>query len=282
MYSCIRISGDDRAGFLQGQLTQNVDRLSQTGTLSTAWCSPKGRVLLTGRLLACPNSIGLFLPISTVESAIARLSMYRLRAKVEFEVDETLRCLAFSAAAVRDPLALDDASALSARLGAVTTGPLHAVALGDTVEVFGTTDALRDAGLSDQVALGELHWRQARIEAGRPDIDSSNAERFTPHMLNLDRLEALSFDKGCYTGQEVVARTEHLGKVKRRLRPYRLMSAEVNVGDKLSLDGTDVGECVNVAGDLALAVVATDHHEKTLTAGHGTAEPLPLPYPLAD
>ena len=282
MYSCIRIRGDDRQTFLQGQLTQNVDLLGGFGTLMTAWCTPKGRVSLTGRLLADTESVLLFLPTSTAESALARLTMYRLRAKVEFELAEDLRAMAVPAAVVRDRLALADTTELDNRLATIQSGPLHAVAIGDVVEVFGSSDALAEAGLSTDDALPDDQWREARIQAGQPDIDASNAERFTPHMLNLDRLGALSFDKGCYTGQEVVARTEHLGKVKRRLRPYRLASANLAVGDKLSLADTDVGECVNVAGDFALAVVATDHHAETLQAGRGTAEPMPLPYSIDD
>ncbi len=282
MYSCIRIRGDDRQSFLQGQLTQNVELLDATGTLTTAWCSPKGRVLLTGRLLADSDSIGLFLPGSTLESALARLTMYRLRAKVDFEATDDLAARAFPASAVQDRLALTDSAELADRLAEVRAGPLHAVAIGNTVEVFGTADALTKAGLGAETALTNEQWCRARIEAGLADIDTSNAERFTPHMLNLDRLGALSFDKGCYTGQEVVARTEHLGKVKRRLRPYRLVSATLAVGDKLSHAGVDVGECVNVSGDLALAVVATEHHGETLQAGGGTAEPMPLPYQIDD
>ena len=282
MYSCIRIRGDDRHTFLQGQLTQNLDLLSQFGTLTTAWCTPKGRVSMTGRLLADTESILLFLPVSTVESALARLTMYRLRAKVEFDVAENLQAMAFPTTVLGDRPALADTTELADRLAAIGSGPLHAVAIGDAVEVFGATDALAEAGLSPDEAMSEEEWRRARIRAGQPDIDATNAERFTPHMLNLDRLDALSFDKGCYTGQEVVARTEHLGKVKRRLRPYRLLAATPAVGDKLSLADTDVGECVNVAGDLALAVVATDHHAETLEVGGGTAEPMPLPYSIDD
>ena len=99
-------------------------------------------------------------------------------------------------------------------------------------------------------------------------------------MLNLDALGAISFTKGCYTGQEVVARTEHLGKSKRRLMRYEADGDGIAVGDKLSDGERNVGEVVNVAGRSLLAVTPVELHEQSLKADGVTAKPMGLPYTL--
>ena len=220
LYKQIRVSGPDATDFLQGQLTQDINALQGAGSLLAAWCNPKGRVISVIRLRLLDNAIGMLVPASMSEKLLQRLTMYRLRAKVELTIE--------------DPP--DDSIA--------------------------PTD----------------HDRQALIEAGIPWIDESNTEAFTPHMLNLDALGAISFTKGCYTGQEVVARTEHLGRSKRRLMRYEADGAGIAVGDKLTDGERNVGEVVNVSGRSLLAVTPVELHEQSLKADGLTAKPMGLPY----
>jgi len=131
--------------------------------------------------------------------------------------------------------------------------------------------------MADVSAKVDLDARAA-ILAGKPTIDASNTERFTPHMLNLDRLGAISFSKGCYTGQEVVARTENLGKSKRRMQRYIADKVGIQVGDKLALEGRNVGEVVNVVDRDVLAVTPIDVQAATLTHKEVSLEPAALPY----
>ena len=140
--------------------------------------------------------------------------------------------------------------------------------------------ALKTAGLDTVDPFDLQQWQQIRVASGRADIVPENSEKYTPHMLNLDLTGAISFTKGCYTGQEVVARTEHLGKVKRRLNRYRLSNCRAMIGDKLSDGDRDVGKVVNVAGDEILAVTPVDTHRSDLQLGTGTAVALPLPYEI--
>jgi len=121
---------------------------------------------------------------------------------------------------------------------------------------------------------------RALIHAGIPTIDASNSEKFTPHMLNLDKLDAISFTKGCYTGQEVVARTENLGKSKRRMQRYEADSDGVRVGDKLTLDERNVGEVVNVVERDLLAVTPIDTHTASLAHECASLKPVILPYEI--
>ncbi len=103
----------------------------------------------------------------------------------------------------------------------------------------------------------------ALIKAGQPFIGPSQTEQFTPHMLNLDLLDAISMDKGCYTGQEIVARTHYKGATKRRALRFQ-SEQPATVGDKIALDGRDIGEVLNAADNDLLAVIPTAKSDQNL------------------
>ncbi len=127
---------------------------------------------------------------------------------------------------------------------------------------------------------GDAVQRDASHDIGRavPFIGLQQTEKFTPHMLNLDRLDAVSFDKGCYTGQEIVARTHYKGATKRRTFLYR-SEAPVAVGDKISDASRAVGEVINVAGTSLLAIVPVDAAHAALSVNGVALEALEMPYP---
>jgi len=115
------------------------------------------------------------------------------------------------------------------------------------------------------------------IRDGIPYIGQDQTEKFTAHMLNLDLLDAISFDKGCYTGQEVIARTHYKGATKRRMLRFE-SERPVSVGDKVSDGNRDIGEVLNVAGLDLLAVVPVDKADDTLTVNGTKLTHHPLPY----
>jgi folate-binding protein YgfZ len=115
------------------------------------------------------------------------------------------------------------------------------------------------------------------IENGYPFIDAAQSEQFTPHMLNLDLLGAISVDKGCYPGQEIVARTHFRGATKRRMMRFE-STQPVSPGDKISDGERDVGEVLNTAGNNLLAVVPVDKAEESLTVRDIPLVHSPLPY----
>lgn len=279
-YSLIAISGSDRHSFLQGQLTQDLDRLPVERSLPTAWCNAKGRVIVSGRLFERDKRVILAVPAQAAEATIKRLLMYRLRADVDIQSETELLFSAF--AGTPESTAPGHASTSGGSPTRHVDGVDRVQYAGSTplLEVCGTRGAIDNADIDTSSALDSAAWSALRVALGLVDIAGDNSEKFTPHMLNLDRTGAVSFDKGCYTGQEIVARTEHLGKVKRRVHRYRVENAAANIGDKLSLDGRDLGEVVNVAGDEVLAVAPSAQHGEILDAGGGKAMPLPLPYDL--
>ena len=128
--------------------------------------------------------------------------------------------------------------------------------------------AINDGGVIDPANL---------IRNGIAHIGKAQAEKFTPHMLNLDLVGAVSFDKGCYPGQEIVARTHYRGATKRRCLRFET-SGPVSAGDKVSDGSRDVGEVVNAAGKELLAVVPLDSDRSALSVNGHPLLNLPLPY----
>jgi folate-binding protein YgfZ len=126
-------------------------------------------------------------------------------------------------------------------------------------------------------------WDVAGIECGIPEVVATSSGEWIPQMLNLDLLGAVSFEKGCYTGQEIVARTQHLGRIKRRLFRYRIPGRAPAPLDGLHVNDVKVGEvvCAAAAGTTAecLAVVGLEARDLPLTLADGrVCQPAPLPY----
>ncbi len=120
-------------------------------------------------------------------------------------------------------------------------------------------------------------WLLGNLRAGRPEIWQSQSEEFTPHMLNLDRLGAISFDKGCYPGQEIVARTHYRGATKRRTHRFKA-ARPVSPGDKVSDGERDIGEVLNAIGTDLLAVIPSEKADETLSVAGVELEHVPLEY----
>ena len=278
LYELIQICGNDAEEFLQGQLTQDLSLLPAAVSLPAAWCNPKGRVITTVRLLSLEESIGLMVPASLVDVVIQRLTMYRLRSDVSIDraSDNWTSIVIGGDDAIG---ALADKGLLPAANAARASHGLIAVDFSGAdrfVEIFGPEQAFADAGLAIESNHDDELRAAMKIRAGIAEITSENTEKFTPHMLNLDKQGAISFNKGCYTGQEVVARTENLGECKRRLKRYACDAPDIEIGDKLSDGERDVGTVVNVSGNDLLAVTPVAAHEKTLIIRGAKAHPAPV------
>ena len=120
-------------------------------------------------------------------------------------------------------------------------------------------------------------WLLNNLRAGRAEVWRAQSEEFTPHMLNLDLLGAVSFDKGCYPGQEIVARTHYRGATKRRTHRFESAQA-LSPGDKIADGERDVGEVVNAIGTDLLAVIPSEKAESALTVNGVKLRHIPLDY----
>jgi len=264
----VRCSGPDAHSFLQGQLTSDIARL-EDGTQLAAYATPHGRVVAILRLSRRDDGIHMLLPVALTATLAERLRKFVLRAKVSIDV--------------LDGWSVTDVGHETGRRGdtirpADASTPI-AFDYPDGRVVFARPTA---AGTADPAA--EERWQAADIAAGLPQIGPETSGHFVPQMLNLDLLDAISFTKGCYTGQEIVARTQNLGRIKRRTFRYAIRTDEAPPPlTGLHLDATKVGEVlmsVRAPGGVEmLAVVTLDARDRPLrTASGHTAVPLPLPY----
>jgi len=246
---CLAVTGADRVDFLQGQLTQDLGRLEADRILTSAWCNPKGRVIALLTLVHGRDRVLLFLPDWQADEFSERLLRYRLRADVDVTPEPATRLVAVDTGP--GGMQLPEGEPVLATRLLPGTEPR-------VMEICTAADHLE--GLGDTLLPVEA-WRRAAIRAGRPALHPDTAESFTPHMLNLDLLDAISFRKGCYTGQEVVARTENLGRPSRRMLRFTAVAEPPAPGARL-LDeaGSTVGTVVRAAaadgGSEFLAVVS--------------------------
>lgn len=202
----IKISGQDAVNFLQGQLTNDVSALNTNWQL-TAYCNPKGRVLALLHLFRHNDNLYAVLNKSVAEATLKRLKMYVMRSDVTIESVNTAQLLGCSSTNEFAELAtLQSGQSIDTELSG---HPVCALIMNQRALIIDWTNALD--------ASSENHWQQSDIVEGIADVTSNTTEQFVPQMLNLDLIEGISFKKGCYTGQEIIARMHYLGKLKQRM-----------------------------------------------------------------
>lgn len=277
-FGLLRVEGADARAFLHAQLTVDVEQLAADRARRAGWCSAKGRLLATFLLVPAEGVFLLQLSRDLVAPVAKRLAMFVLRAKVKVS-DVTASwpqhgIWGDGAAAGLEALGL---RAPEADLGVAQGNGRIAVRLG--AERF---LVLGGAGLAADAL--EQDWMLEEIRAGLPTVTLATQDQLVPQMANFELIGGVDFRKGCYPGQEVVARAQYRGAVKRRL--YRLRSAAALApGQDLFADdlpGQASGTVVNAAAGEALAVLAiasVEAKSPIRTAAGGEAlEVLPLPY----
>ncbi|KVS24788.1 folate-binding protein YgfZ [Burkholderia cepacia] len=223
-FGVIDVAGDDAATFLHSQLTNDIEHLDAASARLSGYCSPKGRLL--GSFLAWRAGHGVRLLVSKdVQPAVQkRLSMFVLRAKAKLtDASDTLAVVGF-AGDVRDALsgifdALPDGVHVKVDGPAGTlirvpdaAGRKRYLWIGPRAEVDACVAAL--GGTLPVVSPAVWDWLD--IRAGEPRITQPAVEQFVPQMVNFDVIGAVNFRKGCYPGQEIVARSQYRGTIKRR------------------------------------------------------------------
>jgi folate-binding protein YgfZ len=302
----LRARGPGVVSFLQGQLSNDLARLSPERSLLAGYHNPQGRVIALLRLLQlAPDDLLAVLPRELVASVAARLSRFILRAKVQL-ADESQQwrisgLLRGGANSLRGgaTLATDSEAALPAienQAARIATGSVVRL-VGEPARWVLVDPMSQPASPGAVPAADPLIWRRLALAAGEPQVYASTSEEFIAQMLNLDCLGAIAFEKGCYTGQEVIARAHYRGRVKRRMQRFvtsslqRLRPADAGtLSDGRTFKVVDAaqlpdGRCEFLAvTQLTLAPAAAEGRP---TAGRdGTAaleaEQLELPYPLPE
>ena len=303
-FAVIEITGEDASAFLQGQFCNDLKQVSSTHAQITGYCTPKGRLLALPTIVGFNDGFRLLVPQSVKGAFIKRLSMFVMRSKVTIQELSDVGCVGVIAG---EQASNDDVKTL---VGSVPLAPFDA-ASSDSAQVIrwhndhSTGRRARYIVISDREKLKTLWnqgdsnlrtglgaWRLGDISANVPSITGGVVEAFVPQMMNLQLMDGLSFTKGCYPGQEIVARMQYLGKLKRHMRPFKLamISDSLTVapvpGAKL-MCGADqeAGVIVDAAqmGDesiLILAVVKVSSDDNAFSYEDRAVLPLPLPYEL--
>ena len=266
----LEISGADAVTFLQGQITNDVNLLTGQDNIShahySAYCNPKGRMLALFLAFAHYDHLHLQFNRELLEPIMKRLKMYVMRSKVEIkDVSDSIIKFGLNgpqAASMLEPtfskIPTQDYELVSLENGAILKLPSY----NDDARYEIFSDAVNAPIIWDMLksnckVVEKPHWDWLEIQAGIPDIELKTQEQFVPQMLNLDILNAINFKKGCYTGQEIVARTHYLGSVKRRTYLAEITAESQSdiapqAGDKvLDLSHNEVGQIVRVAPNLA-------------------------------
>ncbi|MSP28351.1 MAG: folate-binding protein [Methylococcales bacterium] len=262
----LTVSGTDAAQFLQGQITCNVHEVTATHSSLGAMCNPKGRAITTFLLAKSGDDFLLILPVELLETVKKRLSMYVLRSKVTLtDCSDSLCLLGFTAT-------LTDAFLASYQQDGVVR-----INVGNRDLVIADEHNASVILAQGVETIDSMHWQTLDILGGIPWLTTATSEQFIPQMLNLDKLGGISLTKGCYTGQEIVARTHYLGKAKRALFVAECETATPEANASIiDANGQIVGNVLSANDDKLLIVLQLaetdttqlqlkDYHHASLT-----------------
>jgi folate-binding protein YgfZ len=197
----LSVTGAEARAFLHAQLTNDIENLAPDRWVLAGWCSAKGRLLASFLVIPSPTGFMLQLARDLAAPVAKRLSMFVLRAKVKI-TDESD---AWAQHGVWDADLPGPDVAWHGNIATVRVGPRRFLQLAPT------------AALGEEPNGDEVQWTLQEIRAGRPLITQATQDQFVPQMVNFETIGGVDFRKGCYPGQEIVARAQYRGQVKRRM-----------------------------------------------------------------
>jgi len=284
-FSVLVIAGDDAASFMQGQLTNDVAAVNEENSQLSAICNNKGRMIANFRLFKHQQNYFLSLKSDLVEQSISHLQNYILRAHVAIQdVSEQLIHIGISGDHATDLLSPFieninpeiDSISFNENYIVIRVASLHSNER-PRYEVFCSVEhatALWQKVSEQAEVVNSSSWDYLNIQAGIPFIDANSSEEFVPQMANMELINGVSFTKGCFTGQEIVARMHYLGKLKKRCYKINIdTDSKPETGDKLFAEnaraGQNTGAIVSVeknpkSGYDALAVIQIADTESKL------------------
>ena len=265
-FGLVRASGDDAAAFLHNQLSNDIQNLAPGQACYATYNTPKGRVIANMLVLNRGDDLLLALSADLIEPLVKRLRMFVLRAKVVFE---PLADFAV-AAELPDNIAAAPAAAPALAFAAQAHGQVWQIALPHQ----GRLNIGPAADLPDYDAAAENAWVRHEIESGYPWICAATSETAVAQMLNQHIIGGVHFKKGCYPGQEIIARAQYRGQVKRGLAVLTATTPEA-AGIAVQQGGEEAGVILNSAltpeGSINLAVIKFAAAKAALTDADGNA-----------
>jgi folate-binding protein YgfZ len=299
----LSVTGEQAAAFLHAQLTNDVEHLAPEAARWAGYCTAKGRLLSTFRYWRDATSILLTVSRPLAQPLARRLSMYLLRTKARVADASDAQVLfglcgepAAKAAAQAFGLAVPSADGTASREGGHLVGLPPMPADGDAPERSRWLLALptEQAGsawralVAAAAPVSGAAWRRTEVLAGVPRIVAGTSELFVPQMLNFESVDGVSFRKGCYPGQEIVARSQYLGKLKRRMFAAHADGVPPEPGSDIVPvgGGEPCGQVVLAAPDgaggfdLLFESQVAAVEAGPMLAGDRPLSPRALPYPL--
>ncbi|NOQ88528.1 MAG: hypothetical protein GQ550_06345 [Gammaproteobacteria bacterium] len=253
-FSTLVVAGDDAADFMQGQFTNDIEKVDEDNSQLNAFCNNKGRMIANFRLFKYQQNYFFSLKNSLVEQSIEHLQNYILRAQVAIQdVSEQLIHLGVSGTNAEKSLSsfVDitnqeiDGVSFNENYIAIRIASLHGSEK-PRFEVFCSFEhakTLWEKISAQAETINSASWDYLNIQAGLPFIDSSTSKEFVPQMANMELINGVSFTKGCFTGQEIVARMHYLGKLKKRCYKVHIASEDKPVaGGKLFAENAKAGQ----------------------------------------
>lgn len=249
-FSTLVIAGDDAQSFMQGQFTNDVKQVDKNNSQLSAICNNKGRMIANFRLFEHNNNYFLTLKSDLVDASIKHLQNYILRAQVVIQdVSEQLIHFGVSGNMATQLLSPfieninEDVDTVSFNDDYVAIRIAGSI---PRYEVFCSYEHARTLWekVSQQAkVVNSSSWDYLNIQAGIPTIDANSSEEFVPQMTNMELINGVSFTKGCFTGQEIVARMHYLGKLKKRCYKVHIdTDNKPATGDKLFAEKARAGQ----------------------------------------
>jgi len=239
-YAALHVTGKDAASYLQGQFSCDVHQVTTSQGQLAVYCNPQGRVICVCYVVSAPDGFLVFLPQSMLDAVLARLRKYVVFAKVAITDVSSSYVLFASKAPVMDDRGMGQAESFKIIVSAEKGLVLYGCHVGNAPELWENL-------IKHCQVVGCKAWDIARMRSGLVEITPANSEQFLPHNLNLVILGAVNFNKGCYTGQEIIARMQFRGTVKKHLYGITIASEQLPVvGSDIFIEGqeTPVGAVV--------------------------------------
>lgn len=256
----IQVSGNDATDFLQGQFSNDIKQVTDSHAQLSGYCSPKGRLLASFVIYMVKDNYFLLLDKTILDATQKRLTMFVMRSDVTLSnVSDEFCVLGLTGTDVAD-MPDENYSVIAAEHTSIIRLPspiprcLRIVPTSQATSIWQTLDNLTPVAAN--------YWQLLSIQAGQPEISVNTADAFVPQMVNLHVVDGVSFKKGCYPGQEIVARTQYLGKLKRRMYRVQVETTEtITPGSEIYQSATDDTQSV---GKVVSAQIISSNHAEAL------------------
>ena len=224
-WGLIHVTGEEAESFLHSQFTNDLKQVTTRSSQLSSYCNPKGRILSIFRIFKRDNGYFLILPKEVLEVTLRKLVMFKLRTKADL-LDKSGQLVLFGIAGPKTETVLESLNIAVPQkendcLQEENGTSIIRLPSESTRVLFVTTVELAASlwkQLSEELpVMTSRLWDLHDILSGIPQVTADTSEAFTPQMTNLELIDGVSFTKGCYPGQEVVARTHYLGKPNRRM-----------------------------------------------------------------